>query len=308
MIEVAAGVIVSPNGTILLGKRPDGKPFSGYWEFPGGKIEAGESASDALRRELMEEIGIDPHHLHPWISRVFHYAHATVKLNFFKVLGWDGEPEGLESQELSWQDPFDVNVSPLLPANAPILRALKLPPIYAITNARALGIEGQIEKLENALQNGLKFIQVREHEIDRETLKRFALRIMSLAKEAGAQVTINSEVELAHEIKAHGVHLSSKQLMYVSVKPDFDWCGASVHNARELDKAIALGLDFAVLGHVRQTQSHPGIDGMGWEAFADIVRGCPIPVYALGGLVEADLPIARQSGAQGIAMLRNAWE
>ena len=306
MVEVAAGVIFSENGDILLGKRPEGKPYPGYWEFPGGKIEAGESATEALKRELKEEIGITPRNLHPWISRVFHYPHATVKLNFFKVTGWDGEPEGLENQELSWQDPNEIRVFPLLPANEPILRSLRLAPVYAVTNAARLGIALQLEKLKAALESGVEFIQVREKEMDRDALKRFALEVMALARHA--KVTINSDVELAHQIRAHGIHLSSNQLMHLSVKPDFDWCGASVHNARELDKAVSLGLDFAVMGHVLATPSHPGMEGMGWERFSETVKGCPIPVYALGGLRKEDLGIAQQHGAHGVALLSAAWK
>ncbi len=306
MLEVAAGVIFSPEGRILLGRRPEGKPYAGYWEFPGGKIEAGESPADALRRELKEELGIEPHHLHPWISRVFHYSHATVKLNFFKIFGWEGEPEGRENQQIAWQDPDRIEVSPLLPANESILRALRLPSIYAVTNAAEIGIEAQFEKLETALQKGIRFIQVREKEMDPDSLKRFAREIMAIAE--GVKVTINSEVELAHEIRAHGVHLSSNQLMHISVRPDFDWCGASVHHARELDKAVSLGLDFAVMGHVLATASHPGREGMGWEKFAELVRGCPIPVYAIGGLEIEHLQLAQSHGAHGIAMLRSAWD
>ncbi len=304
MIEVAAGIIVSPEGNVLLGRRPEGKPYSGYWEFPGGKIEAGESAADALKRELKEEIGIDPHHLHPWISRIFHYSHATVKLHFFRVLGWMGEPRGLENQEISWQDPHEVDVSPLLPANEPILRALRLPSIYAITNAAKLGVDLQLEKLRQMGEIG--FIQVREKWMDTESLKRFALAVMDAAKDA--KVLINSEVELAHEIKAHGVHLSSGQLMHLSVRPDFDWCGASVHNERELAKAVSLGLDFAILGHVLSTPSHPGIAGMGWGKFSEIVKGCPIPVYALGGLEKKDIGCAQSQGAHGVSLLSAAWK
>ncbi|HQT25703.1 MAG TPA: Nudix family hydrolase, partial [Burkholderiales bacterium] len=300
-----AGVIVSADGSILLGRRPEGKPYAGYWEFPGGKIEAGESPKDALIRELKEELGIDPHHLHPWISRIFHYSHATVKLNFFKVLGWEGKPEGRENQQIAWQDPHRIEVSPLLPANEAILRALKLPSIYAVTNAAELGVDVQLEKLKTALQKGIRYIQVREKEMDADSLKRFAREVMAIAE--GVKVTINSEVELAHEIKAHGVHLSSSQLMHISVRPDFDWCGASVHNARELDKAVSLGLDFAVIGNVLATESHPGKEAMGWERFAETARGCPIPVYAIGGLEGTDLPIAQSHGAHGIAMLRSAW-
>ena len=303
MIEVAAGVIVSEDGEILLGRRPEGKPYSGYWEFPGGKIEQGESAMDALKRELKEEIGIDPHHLHPWISRTFHYSHATVKLSFFKVLGWAGEPRGLENQELSWQNPHAVDVSPLLPANEPILRALKLPSLYAITNAERLGVDLQIEKIRHA--GGIECIQIREKWMDTESLKRFSLAVMDAAQ--GAKVMINSEVELAHEIKAHGVQLASNQLMHFSVRPDFDWCGASVHDERELAKAVSLGLDFAVLGHVLATPSHPGSEGIRWEKFSEMVKDCPIPVYALGGLDRQDLAYAQSRGAHGIALLSAAW-
>ena len=305
MIEVAAGVIISPEGRILLGKRPEGKPYPGYWEFPGGKVEAGESAREALMRELKEEIGIEPLQFHPWICRIFHYAHATVKLNFFRVTDWTGEPEGLENQQLSWQDPLDVGVSPLLPANQPILRALRLPAVYAVTNAAELGIAMQLERMKSALGNGLKFIQVRENGMDPGTLKHFASEVMAIA--GGAKVTINSEVALAHEIRAHGIHLSSNQLMNISVRPDFDWCGASVHGRRELEKAVSLGLDFAVMGNLLETKSHPGKLGMGWENFAELVRECPIPVYAIGGLRCSDLETAQSHGAHGIALLRAAW-
>ena len=119
MVEVAAAVIQRPDGTFLLAQRPQGKVYAGYWEFPGGKVEPGEPAARALARELHEELGIEVERAYPWITRVFTYAHATVRLNFFRVTRWQGEPRPREDQTIAWQTPGARMVSPMLPANAP---------------------------------------------------------------------------------------------------------------------------------------------------------------------------------------------
>ncbi|NNM82820.1 MAG: Nudix family hydrolase, partial [Burkholderiales bacterium] len=295
-------------GEVLLGRRPIGKPYSGYWEFPGGKIEPGESARDALCRELKEELGIDPVSVYPWISRIFHYPHATVNLRFFRVTEWIGEPCGLEDQELSWQHPDSVSVSPLLPANAPILRALSLPSFHAITAASLFGVESQLERMKKALESGIRLIQVREPGMDREKFSTFAKMVIALCEGFDAKVLVNSDIAFAREIGASGIHLNSGMLMEQDSRPDFEWCGASVHNGRELEKASSLGLDYAVLGNVLETPTHPGRAGIGWENFARIVKDSQIPVYALGGLGKEHLPLAMEHGAHGIAMLRGAWD
>ncbi|MDQ3186941.1 MAG: NUDIX domain-containing protein, partial [Pseudomonadota bacterium] len=120
---------------MLLARRPEGKPYAGYWEFPGGKVKHGEPLLQALRRELLEELGIYVEHAYPWITRVFTYPHATVRLCFYRVMEWHGEPHPYENQKLSWQFIDNIGVEPMLPANALVLRALDLPSIYAITNA-----------------------------------------------------------------------------------------------------------------------------------------------------------------------------
>src|SRR5882672_3965212 len=136
--EVAAAVIERP-GEFLLAQRPEGKPYPGYWEFPGGKIEPGEDARAALVRELREELGIEVRESSPWITRVYAYTHATVRLRFFKVTAWDGEPQRLEDQDIKWQRIGAPDVSPMLPANAPVLSALALPSIMVVSNCAALG-------------------------------------------------------------------------------------------------------------------------------------------------------------------------
>lgn len=307
LVEVAAAVIIRPDDHFLLTSRPEGKPYAGYWEFPGGKMEAGESALQALDRELQEELGIQIKQAYPWMKRIFTYAHATVRLHFYRVVDWSGEPFGRENQLLSWQTVDNLSVTPLLPANFPVLHALALPSIYAITNASELGEEAMLHKLEQALQQGLKFLQIREKTLAGDRLRWLAREIIQRAHTFEAKVVINSDILLSRELGADGVHLTSAQLMSLTSRPDVNWCGASCHNAEELYQAERIGVDFVVLGPVLPTVSHPGLTVLGWQKFSALVRDYSLPVYALGGLVQTDLAIALQQGGHGIAMLRDAW-
>ncbi len=307
IVEVAAAVLELPDGQFLLAQRPPGKIWAGYWEFPGGKVEAGESAYDALVRELTEELGIAVACAHPWISRVFTYPHATVRLRFFRVSQWTGTLHPHEGQQFCWQRADEVMVSPLLPANAPIVRALTLPFIYAISNASELGVDEFLRRLDIALRNGLRLIQLREKNLGRDQLRELAQQVVGKAHEAGARVLINGDVALAQEAGADGVHLTSAQLEKLSVRPEVQWCAASCHSVDELRRAEALGCDFAVLSPVLPTQSHPGAPHLGWDRFAAIAADSSIPVYALGGMSFEALSCARGHGAQGVALLRQAW-
>jgi 8-oxo-dGTP diphosphatase len=118
--EVAVGVLLQPDGSFLLTSRPEGKAYAGYWEFPGGKLEAGESVQQALRRELQEELGIDIAEAHPWKVEVVDYPHALVRLHFCKVYAWSGELQMREAQSFAWQQ-LPVQVSPVLPGTLPVL-------------------------------------------------------------------------------------------------------------------------------------------------------------------------------------------
>ena len=306
IVEVVAAVITRPDGQFLLTRRPAGKVYSGYWEFPGGKVEKIESLLHALERELWEELGIQLRHAYPWITRIFTYSHATVRLHFFRVVEWEGRPSPREKQGLFWQWPQQVEVSPILPANAPILQALLLPSVYAITRATEIGIESALMQIEQALQNGLKLLQIREKQMAKDLLREFSMQVLALARAYQAKVLINGNVEFAHEIGADGVHFTSSQLMAMSCRPDagYGLCSASCHNAEELFAAEQLELDFVVLGPVQPTLSHVGLSALGWRKFAALIRGYPLPVYALGGLCREDLPTAQEMGAHGIAMMR----
>ncbi len=307
IVRVAAGVIMRADGLFLLASRPVDKPYPGYWEFPGGKIEAGESAYQALVRELKEELGIIVTSATPWLTRQYDYATVRVVLSFFRVSAWQGEPRPCEGQTLSWQTPGHVNVTPLLPANQPILQALALPVLLGITQTEGQG--GQfLLKLDLAFANGLKLIQVREKQLSHAALTEFAKIVVGRARAANARVIINADTALAHQIKADGVQLTAAQLAELNTRPDLELVGASCHDAAELDLAEKLGCTYALLSPVLPTASHPGAPSLGWEQFATLIRNRTIPIYALGGLTPTDLEIAQQHGAHGIALLRGAWQ
>jgi 8-oxo-dGTP diphosphatase len=307
LVEVVAAVIERPDGYFLLAQRPAGKVYAGYWEFPGGKVEPGEPLAAALARELHEELGIDVERAYPWIVRTYVYPHAAVRLNFFRVRAWHGELHGKERQQLAWQHVSALEVAPLLPANAPVLRALQLPFEYAITHAGEIGVQQQLSSLERRLAQGLRLIQVREKGMQAPALERFAAAVIALARAHGARVLINSDIELAERLGADGVHLTAMQLGRLRHRPALAWCAASCHNAAELARAAQLGIDFAVLGPVQPTPTHPDARPLGWEGFSALAQGVAIPVFALGGLNPRDLESAWRCGAHGIAMLRGSW-
>jgi len=308
IVEVAAAVLQRPDNSFLLAQRPPDKIWAGYWEFPGGKIESGETPYHALVRELREELGITVTIAYPWVTRVYTYPHATVRLNFFRVTAWSGELHPHEGQQFSWQHVPDVTVAPVLPANAPILRSLSLPNLYAISNVQELGEAEFMRRLEAALNRGLRLVQLREKNYSREALRALALKMLPLIKQHDARLLINADIELAKEIGADGAQLTGAQLAELRVRPDVEWCAASCHNAEELRRAEELGCDFALLSPVLATQSHPGAPHLGWENFAAIAAGSSIPVYALGGLTHADMHTAWHHGAHGISLLRQAWD
>ena len=300
VVEVAAAVIQRADGAFLLAQRPAGKVYAGYWEFPGGKVEAGEASEHALARELHEEIGIDACTAYPWITRVYAYPHATVRLNFFRVTAWKGDPHPREEQAITWQHFGAPLVEPMLPANAPVLAALALPHEYAITDAENRGRDPMLVKVRERLAAGLKLVQVRDKDLPRR--EEFARSVLRLAHRQGARVLLNGGPAIGD-----GVHYTAAQLMSLRERPQGILAAASCHDAAELERAMALELDFAVLGPVRPTTSHPGARTLGWEGFARLARGASIPVYAIGGVQRTDLETAWRAGAHGVAMISGAW-
>ena len=145
-IHVVAGILFNEHGEFLLSSRPEGKPYAGYWEFAGGKVEAGETEFAALQREFMEELGIEIIHATPWLAKFYRYEHAHVSLRFFRVAAheWRGKLQAREQQQWAWQKAGDFTVSPMLPANTALLASLAVP--TAFSGSLKTGLQG-----ENAL-------------------------------------------------------------------------------------------------------------------------------------------------------------
>jgi len=311
-IAVAAAVIERPDGSFLMASRPLGKVYAKWWEFPGGKIEQNETPRQALERELHEELGIVVEEAWPWLQRAFSYDHADVLLHFFRVTRWRGDPQPHEGQTLAWTFADSPSIDPilplLLPANGPILKSLRLPLDYAISDAAKLGPEVFLQRLEARLASGLKLLQWREKNAAAGLVEQVAARCQA----AGALLMCNGDAALAAKLGA-GLHLNSAQLMHADAetqlgwRQQFTWLAASCHNQAELQRAAELALDFVVLSPVLPTQSHPGEATLGWPKFTELLQAYPIPVFALGGLGMADLALARQHGAHGIALKSQAW-
>jgi 8-oxo-dGTP diphosphatase len=238
---------------------------------------------------------------------VHHYEHASVRLHFFRIWDWQGEPQPQEGQQFAWQAPGQTSVEPMLPANGPILKSLQLPTVYAITCAHEIGVALQLQALADSPAYGL--VQVREPDMDQQQLQAFVTEVAAIVHARGGKVVVNADPDWLTGWPVDGVHLNGSRLRHLAQRPDFALVGASVHSAEELQQAGGLGLDYTLLGHVQPTASHPGVTPLGWQGFAAVLAdGIPLPVYALGGLTSSDLDRARQHAAHGVALMRGAWQ
>jgi len=306
-VHVAVGVLIRADGAVLLADRPEGKPYAGYWEFPGGKVEPGETVSVALKRELHEELGIDIGPALPWVTFNYDYPHAYVRLHFMRVYEWRGLPHAREGQRIDFFDPQAVLPTPLLPAAIPALRWLSLPPLCAVSNVAGMGLQPFLEALERALERDLRLLILREPLLDDRQVASIADLLLERLQRRGVWLLISSRHSEALWPRFDGVHLTARDLVDSVQRPAGTWVGASVHNALELAQAHRIGCDFALLGSVLPTPSHPGQHALGWVGFAQVARETALPLYAIGGLSAQDLGTARCAGAHGVALLRAAW-
>jgi len=305
-IHVAVAVIEDDQGRILLSRRPEGVHQGGLWEFPGGKIEEGEDLARGLVREIREELGLRVVSHRPLITVTHQYPDKTVLLDVHRVTAFSGSPHGREGQPLAWVVPEMLTDYPMPAADRPIINAIKLPGTYLITGPDPADGDSFLRRLEQALRGGVRLVQLRAPELNRDAFIGLAHQALACCRAHGAVLLLNGDPDLVKLTGADGLHLNSLRLMALETRPlDREkWVGASCHDARELRHAQRLGLDFAVLSPVMPTASHPDARPMGWPGFQRLVSEISIPVFALGGMDLQHLWEAWQRGAQGIAGIR----
>ena len=308
-IHVVAGVIQDARGRILLARRTAGRDLAGFWEFPGGKVDAGETPEQALARELHEELGIHIGNSEPLIAVPCAYRNKRIVLDVRRIAAWTDTPTSRERQALAWSPPGKLVSYPMPPADRPVVSALLQPDRYLITPEPAgQDPERFLRVFETALKSGVRRVQLRSQELTTDALRPLAKAALKFCRAAGAELLINADIDLARELGV-GVHLRAAQLMRLQERPlpAKLAVAASCHDAAELGQAESRGVDFVVLGPVAPTLSHPERTPLGWDGFARLREQVTLPIYALGGLGHADLSSARAHGAQGIAAIRGLW-
>lgn len=306
-IDVAVAVVFNTHGQVLWGCRPEGKPYAGYWEFPGGKVEPDETVWQALVRELKEELDITALEGGPWFRIEHDYEHANVRLHLYRVWRFDGSPKSLENQRFTWASLDSSDLSPILPATEPLLPKLAQPTVMALSNYEA-GFEACAKRLEQGLSRATMpiYVQFREKTLKGDALIQAFEHCYGLCQKTGQVMLLNSDtwINLAVHLDALPCPLHLTQAHLLSGQFQGIQCaGASVHDTDSLHMAFDRGLSYAVLGAVKPTSSHPGQPGLGWQGFLDSALGARLPVFAIGGLAWGDMPDARRHGAHGIAML-----
>lgn len=303
-LHVAVGVIQPVAGeAVLIARRPPHVHQGGLWEFPGGRVEAGESVEQALRREIYEELGIELIKAEPLIKTEYQYDDRRVRLDVWRIECFTGLLQGREGQQIEWVAPEQLTHYAFPAANKPIIHAACLPNRYAILEGSN---EAEVKaNLNTLLERGIKLIQLRLKTYTQHIPDSLLEHVRDMCASHQIQLMINSFLLNRALNGVDGIHLTSQDLQEFENRPaQCQWLSASCHTLKELQMAESKGVDFTVLAPVLKTRSHPEASPLGWEAFTDLVGQTNLPVYALGGLQETDLECAKRAGAQGIAGIR----
>lgn len=323
LIHVAVGIIFdcdpAEKGKILIAKRADHQHQGGLWEFPGGKVEEGESVQVALKRELEEELELQSciENMRPLIKIPFHYSDKSVLLDVWSV--YDGKMpsrnnetvlRGKENQPLAWVDQTSLAEYEFPAANKAILDALSLPSQIAISQDNK-NPERILSQVATVLKNhtGI-WVQLRAPSLDQMQYTQLAMQLYGLCHEAGSKLIWNCPLDWYQIAFADGLHLSISRTSELSDSkrpiPDGQWLSMACHNLAELEMAQTMA-DYVLVSPVHETQTHPQTTALTWSGFKNITDQARIPCYALGGLQKSELEYCIQMGGQGVAGIR-CWQ
>lgn len=300
-LQITIGIIRNAKGEVLISKRANAVHQGGLWEFPGGKVEQGETVLVALKRELSEELGIIFTMAKPLIKIRHHYQDLSVLLNVWEIDEFSGTVYGKEGQKVKWLSVDKLSEYDFPAANNAIITAVQLPRCYAILDDSYQ--TALVPKLKKILNHQVRLIQMRLKNSMPQNIEQFLNKAIPLCQQHQAHILINSGV--AMHIKTQGLHLTCTDLMALNKRPaNKGWLAASCHNLLQLQHAEKIGLDFAVLSPVLPTPTHPDAKILGWKRVAQLIEKMNIPVFVLGGVTINDIEHAQILGAQGIAGIR----
>lgn len=309
-LHIAVGVVRDATGRILISERKADCAYAGQWEFPGGKVEPGETVVQALVRELHEELGLDITAARPLIRLRHDYPDRQVWLDTWQVTAWQGAPEAREGQRFAWVLPAALRSYPMLAANRPIVSAVTLPSCCLVTPDPETVVGDFVEALAVSLrQHALQLVRLRAWSLDDLQYAQLARRALTVCRDAGARLLLDRSPEQATDLGADGWHATAPALLKLNKRPitESQLFTASCHSAPEIAHACELGADAVLLGPVLATPSHPGQSALGWAATADLCAAAGLPVYVIGGLGHEHEVVAQVAGAQGVAAIRAFW-
>ena len=304
VVDVAVGVLRAPDGRVLLAERRPGRDAAGFWEIPGGQVDPGETPVQAAARELLEEVGVHALELAPWRVYEHDFPARRVRLHWFHVSRWSGEPKGREGQRVAWVDPAWPTVGPLLPSNELAMATLALPELVGVARVNhAPGApEELLAKIPSLAVDGLRLLIVRALDLAPGQRVQLTRRLRQLRRGTGLRLLLSGTALEARQAGACGLHSSAAALAGLIERPPTRLWAVSAHNARDLERASALGADFALLSPVLPTAAHPEDQVLGWDGLQALAAASGMPVYAQGGLGPGDIEAARAAGALGVAV------
>lgn len=305
-VKVAVGVVRDEAGRVLVALRQSGQHLAGLWEFPGGKIEPGESCEQALHRELYEETGIQLVTSRSLIVIRHQYPQKTVELDVRLVESFTGTARGREGQQIRWVNAQDLPQLAFPEANRPIVAATLLPPRIMITG-KFESSEQLLAKCQRAWEKGIRVIQFRAPWLNQPA---YAELLLWLREQLDDDLRLFANTDPVNPALADYPywHFSSSRLKKYQRPRQAVWLSSACHTNEELNLAEAAGVDFVYFSPVKSTQSHPTLKGRGWDVFREICKAAKIPVYSLGGMEAADEGRAIAEGGQGIAAISAFWD
>lgn len=309
-MHVMAAALLDPRGRVLLAQRPPGKHLAGLWEFPGGKLEPGETPWMALVRELREEIGITLLRAEPLIRVPCHDSSRDLVLDTWRGEHWEGQPQSLEGQALQWVLPAQVDPTILARGDRAILQALRLPTRCAITPADIPPEQTDrwFQRIGRAIECGPQLVQLRLPLWPRQQMREFAANLLPPSRRDGSPLLLHGDIEGARmlgigvQLDRHDLHVLSERPLPLS-----QLVGADCHDASDLAQAGRLGVDFAILAPAVSTAGAVQGTAWDWASFQLLAEAAALPVYARGGLATAHVTEARANSGQGVAGSRDFW-